>query len=254
LAIRPSALSHPNRHNASRRSCGLPCAGDLEQTLLREGPDSIAAFVVEPVQGTGGIIVPPPEYFAEVAEICRRHDVLLILDEVITGFGRTGRWFGMETYGARPDLVSFAKGITSGYLPLGAVGMTGGVYETLLDTTGHYIVPNMTFDDFLARGGVCSLVQFSDHPQCATIFPNVVQNSEAAFGAVVQARTTDIDATFEDTSTTPLSNAPLMLAFLEALTDPCTLDRACIAPWVPDPSEAADENQLNAVDALGAPL
>jgi adenosylmethionine-8-amino-7-oxononanoate aminotransferase len=113
--------------------CGLPCAADLDATLRREGADRIAAFVLEPVMGTGGILVPPPDYFAEVAEICRRHDVLLILDEVITGFGRTGRWFGMEHWDVHPDLVSLAKGISSGYLPLSAAVISDRVYETLRD-------------------------------------------------------------------------------------------------------------------------
>jgi L-2,4-diaminobutyrate transaminase len=85
--------------------------------------------------GTGGILVPPPDYFAEIEAICRRHDVLLILDEVITGFGRTGRWFGMEHWNIRPDLVSLAKGITSGYLPLSASVLSDRVYETLRDRT-----------------------------------------------------------------------------------------------------------------------
>lgn len=113
--------------------CGLPCAGDLEQTLQREGSDTVAAFVVEPVMGTGGIVPPPPDYFAEIQAICRRHDVLLILDEVITGFGRTGRWFGMEHWDVQPDLVSLAKGISSGYLPLAASVISDRVYETLRD-------------------------------------------------------------------------------------------------------------------------
>jgi L-2,4-diaminobutyrate transaminase len=117
----------------SHPDCGLACAGDLEQTLQREGADTIAAVLMEPVMGTGGIVVPPPDYFAEVQEICRRHDVLLILDEVITGFGRTGRWFGMEHWDLHPDLVSLAKGISSGYLPLSASLISDPVYETLRD-------------------------------------------------------------------------------------------------------------------------
>jgi putrescine aminotransferase len=113
--------------------CGLACAGDLEQTIAQLGAEHVAAFVVEPVMGTGGIVVPPPDYFAEVQEICRRHDVLLILDEVITGFGRTGRWFGMEHWDIHPDLVSLAKGISSGYLPLSASMISDRVYETVRD-------------------------------------------------------------------------------------------------------------------------
>jgi L-2,4-diaminobutyrate transaminase len=113
--------------------CGLACAADLEEALRREGPETVAAFVVEPVMGTGGIVAPPPDYFAEIQEICRRHDVLLVLDEVITAFGRTGRWFGMEHWDLRPDLLTLAKGITSGYLPLSATVISDAVYETLRD-------------------------------------------------------------------------------------------------------------------------
>jgi adenosylmethionine-8-amino-7-oxononanoate aminotransferase len=113
--------------------CGLACAEDVEAAIRREGPETVAAVIAEPVLGTGGIVPPPPDYFPRLAEICRAHGVLLILDEVITGFGRTGRWFGMEHWDLRPDLVSFAKGVTSGYLPLGGVAVRRGVYETLRD-------------------------------------------------------------------------------------------------------------------------
>ena len=119
--------------DAVHPACGLACAGDLERTLEREGAHTIAAFVVEPVLGTGGMVVPPPDYFAEIQDICRRHDILLILDEVITGFGRTGRWFAMEHWDVQPDLVSLAKGISSGYLPLSASVMSERVYGTLRD-------------------------------------------------------------------------------------------------------------------------
>jgi len=113
--------------------CGLPCAEDVEETILREGPETIAAMIAEPVMGTGGILVPPPDYFARLQEICRAHDILLILDEVITGFGRTGRWFGMEHWDVFPDIVCFAKGITSGYLPLGGIAIADRVYEGIRD-------------------------------------------------------------------------------------------------------------------------
>jgi adenosylmethionine-8-amino-7-oxononanoate aminotransferase len=116
-----------------RPDCDLPCADDLESVIEREGASTVAAVIAEPVQGTGGILVPPPDYFGRLQEICHRHGVLLILDEVITGFGRTGRWFGMEHWDVRPDLVSYAKGITSGYLPLGGVAVRRGIYETIRD-------------------------------------------------------------------------------------------------------------------------
>lgn len=114
-------------------SCGLACAEDVAEIIVREGPETVAALIVEPVMGTGGIIVPPEGYFDRLQEICREYDVLLILDEVITGFGRTGRWFGMEHWDVRPDIVSFAKGITSGYLPLGGIALTEDVYATIRD-------------------------------------------------------------------------------------------------------------------------
>ncbi len=113
--------------------CGLPCVEDVETIIQREGPDTVAAVIAEPVLGTGGIIPPPPEYFRRLEEICRAHDILLILDEVITGFGRTGTWFGMEHWDIHPDLVSFAKGVTSGYLPLGGVGLSRRIYESIRD-------------------------------------------------------------------------------------------------------------------------
>jgi adenosylmethionine-8-amino-7-oxononanoate aminotransferase len=112
-------------------SVGVAAADRLEEAILREGPDTVAAFIAEPVQGAGGVIVPPPDYFGRIREICTRHDVLLIADDVITGFGRTGRWFGLEHYGVEPDIMQFAKGITSGYVPLGGIGISDQVREVI---------------------------------------------------------------------------------------------------------------------------
>jgi putrescine aminotransferase len=132
--------------------CGIACADAVEQAIVREGASTIAAIIAEPVLGTGGVIPPPDDYFTRLREICDRHGILLILDEVITGFGRTGRWFGMEQYGVRPDQVSFAKGITSGYLPLGAVGITRGVYETIRDRSpkGLPFMGGLTYNNHAA--------------------------------------------------------------------------------------------------------
>jgi adenosylmethionine-8-amino-7-oxononanoate aminotransferase len=105
-------------------SPGIAAANLLEQAILREGPETVAAFIAEPVQGAGGVIVPPDDYFPRIRQICDAYDVLLISDEVITGFGRTGRWFGLEHYGVEPDIMQFAKGITSGYIPLGGIGVS----------------------------------------------------------------------------------------------------------------------------------
>jgi adenosylmethionine-8-amino-7-oxononanoate aminotransferase len=111
-------------------SCGMACALDLEQAIRRAGPDRVAAFIAEPVVGAAaGATVPPPEYFPIVREICDRHDVLFIADEVITGVGRTGRNFGIEHWGVVPDLMTMAKGLSGGYAPLGAVAISDRIAD-----------------------------------------------------------------------------------------------------------------------------
>jgi len=110
---------------------GIGAADAVERAILAEGPETVAAVIAEPVMGAGGVIVPPPSYFPRLREICDRHDVLLIADEVITGFGRTGKWFALGHWDVEPDLVSFAKGVTSGYLPLGGVIASKRVHEAI---------------------------------------------------------------------------------------------------------------------------
>jgi putrescine aminotransferase len=110
---------------------GAAYARALEQVIVDADPKTVAAVVAEPVQGAGGVIVPPDDYFPMLREVCDRHGVLLIADEVITGFGRTGRWFAMQHWNVNPDLMIFAKGVTSGYLPLSGVMLTRGVHDTL---------------------------------------------------------------------------------------------------------------------------
>ncbi len=105
----------------------------LSQTIRFEGPDTIAAVLLETVPGTAGIMPPPPGYLAGVREICDRHGILLILDEVMAGFGRTGAWFAFDHYDVRPDLVTFAKGVNSGYVPLGGVIISEPIVETFRD-------------------------------------------------------------------------------------------------------------------------
>ena len=108
-------------------------AASLEALIEREDPETIAAFIAEPIQGAGGVILPPNTYFEKVQEVLRRHDIAFIADEVICGFGRTGNWFGCETFGIEPDTVSMAKAITSAYMPLGAVTVSEPVYEAMLE-------------------------------------------------------------------------------------------------------------------------
>ncbi|MBL8161370.1 MAG: aspartate aminotransferase family protein [Anaerolineae bacterium] len=112
-------------------SIGMAAARAIEEAILREGPDTVAAVIAEPVQGVGGVIVPPDDYFPRVRQICDQYGVLLIADEVITGFGRTGELFGLNRYGVQPDILSFAKAITSGYQPLGGNQITDEIYDTI---------------------------------------------------------------------------------------------------------------------------
>ncbi|MDF0606535.1 aspartate aminotransferase family protein [Neisseriaceae bacterium TC5R-5] len=111
---------------------GLLAARWLEQKILEIGPDKVAAFVGEPIQGAGGVIIPPASYWPEVERICRQYDVLLVADEVICGFGRTGEWFGFQHFGFTPDLFTTAKGLSSGYQPIGAVFVGERVAQGLL--------------------------------------------------------------------------------------------------------------------------
>ena len=108
-------------------------AAELDEMIEKEGADTVAAFIAEPVMGAGGALMPPEGYFAKVQAVCDRHDVLFIADEVITGFGRLGHMWGSQAFGIRPDTISFAKAVTSAYLPLGGVMVNEAVYQALLD-------------------------------------------------------------------------------------------------------------------------
>jgi adenosylmethionine-8-amino-7-oxononanoate aminotransferase len=105
------------------------CAELLEREILFQGPDTVAAFIAEPVQGAGGVIVPPANYWPLIRKVCDKHGVLLIADEVVTGFGRTGHWFGTRLWGVKADIWCLAKGISSGYIPLGATAMSQPVAD-----------------------------------------------------------------------------------------------------------------------------
>ncbi|MEM0906793.1 MAG: aspartate aminotransferase family protein [Pseudomonadota bacterium] len=116
---------------------GVLAAEWLAEEIDRLGADTVAAFIGEPIQGAGGVVIPPETYWPHVEKICKANDILLVADEVITGFGRTGSWWGAETYGVRPDLMSIAKAMTSGYIPAGGVLMSGEVAK-VLETGGEF--------------------------------------------------------------------------------------------------------------------
>ena len=126
------ASPYPYRYEAPDGiSPGIAAANELEQKILEEGPETVAMFLAEPVQGAGGVIVPPDDYFPRIREICDQYDVLLCTDEVITGFGRTGRMWGLEHWGVEPDMIQYAKAITSGYFPLGGTGVSDKIADVL---------------------------------------------------------------------------------------------------------------------------
>ncbi len=131
---------------------GLDCAQAIEDRILEVGPENVAAFIGEPAQGAGGVILPPPGYWQAVEAICRKYGILLVADEVITGFGRTGEWFAHQTYGFTPDLVAMAKGLSSGYLPISAVAVSSDIVKVL--KTGGDFVHGFTY---------------SGHPVCAAV-------------------------------------------------------------------------------------
>jgi len=138
----------------SEEEFGLIAAAWLEEKILEVGADKVAAFFAEPIQGAGGAKIPPKNYFAEIQRVCKKHDVLLVLDEVICGFGRTGTWFGSESLGIEQvDLMCLAKGITSGYVPLSAVMVSDRIADTLVEKGGEF------FHGFT----------YSGHPVCCAI-------------------------------------------------------------------------------------
>ncbi|WP_127558022.1 aspartate aminotransferase family protein [Saccharospirillum alexandrii] len=132
---------------------GLVAASALEEKILELGPETVGAFIAEPIQGAGGVIIPPDTYWPEIERIVKRYDLLLVVDEVICGFGRTGEWFGSDYYGLTPDLMPIAKGLSSGYLPIGGV-----------------MVSDRVADVFKVRGGEFNHgFTYSGHPVCAAV-------------------------------------------------------------------------------------
>src|SRR5262249_16788387 len=137
--------------NLSAAEFGVERARELERRIEAVGAENVAAFIGEPIQGAGGVIIPPETYWPEVRRICEKYDILLVLDEVITGFGRTGHWFASDYYGLKPDLLVMAKGMSSGYLPIGGVMVGDRVARVLADGDFHH---GFTY---------------SGHPTCAAV-------------------------------------------------------------------------------------
>jgi putrescine aminotransferase len=166
---------------------GLARARELEETIDRLGEDRVAAFIAEPIQGAGGVIIPPETYWPEIQRICDEREILLIADEVICGFGRTGNWFGSQTYGIRPDIMTIAKGLSSGYAPIGGSIVSDKVADVIATTefahgytySGHPVACAVALENLrimeeekiVERGAVAArhlariwAERFTDHP------------------------------------------------------------------------------------------
>ena len=171
-----------------RCAAGVPCepstcpictGEELERKIEELGAARVAAVIIEPVLGSGGVIVPPPGYLRRLGEICDRHQVLLIVDEVITGFGRTGAWFACDHEGVSPDMITFAKGVTSGYVPLGGVVISDRLWDELRDPAQR---PGYLMHGFTHSG----------HPvACAVALANIAAiEREGLLGRVEEASET----------------------------------------------------------------
>ena len=129
---------------------GVKAADAIEEVILREGPETVGGLILEPVTAGGGVIVPPQGYWDRVQEICRKHDILLIIDEVVCGCGRTGKWFGYQQFGVEPDIVTMAKGVASGYAPISCTVTTEAVFDAFKEDADN---PMGYFRDISTFGG-----------------------------------------------------------------------------------------------------
>jgi len=201
--------------------CGLECAEHVREVMLYEGPQNIAAFFVEPVTGTNGVFVPPKEYLPRIREICDEFGILLVADEVMTGWGRTGKWFGVDNWDVVPDMMTMAKGVTQGYVPLGAV------------------VVNQKIADWLDENMLWCGLTYSGHPlACATgvatvqVYEeeNLIENA-AKMGEIMKKRLEEIK--FKHPSVGDVRSIGLFAA-IELVKDRETKEP--LAPWNgPDP-------------------
>jgi putrescine aminotransferase len=197
---------------------GRVSAAELEQAILREGADTVAAFIGEPIAVPPGVAVPAADYWSEIQTVCRRHGVLLIIDEVITGFGRTGRMFASEHWGIAPDLLLMSKGLSSGYVPIGAVGMRSELVDEL--ERSKTLLPHG-----FTTGG---------HPTCCAVAlaniailerENLVDNA-AAMGAHLEQGLRDLSAAHEP------ATAVRALGMLTAIDVPGDVDGGPASFWI----------------------
>lgn len=167
------------------------CVQDIEDRILMVGPRKVAAFIGEPIQGAGGVIIPPDSYWPKVEALCRKYGILLICDEVINGFGRLGEWFGHQHYGIKPDLIAMAKGLSSGYLPISAVGVSKSIVDVLVEKGGDFV-----------HG-----YTYSGHPTCAAV---ALRNIEILEREGLVERTRDVTGPYLKAALKRLDDHPLV--------------------------------------------
>jgi len=182
---------------------GLKCARELEQKIEEIGPHRIAAFIGEPVQGAGGLVIPPDTYWPEIQRIVDKYGILFASDEVICGFGRTGQWFGCEHYGTRPDFMTMAKALSSGYLPLGGLMVGDRVANVLIDKGGEF------FHGFT----------YSGHPvACAVAIANLeIFRRESVVAGVKDDKAPYLAARWQELAAHPLVGEARSLGLLAAI-------------------------------------
>jgi adenosylmethionine-8-amino-7-oxononanoate aminotransferase len=200
--------------------CALACADELDVVIAREGADRIGAVIVEPIQGVGGVIVPPPGWLERLRALCDRHDLLLVVDEVITGFGRTGTWFGFQHWDVVPDMLVFAKAVTSGYQPLGGVVLHERVYRPFVDAG----------PDFALHHGFT----YAGHPvACAAALANLDIIERERLVAGVRRKAPHFRRALESVAVSPLVGDVRAIGLMGAVE--IVADRTTRAPF---PSEA----------------
>ena len=180
----PSPYPYRYESSDSNVSQGVAAANELEKAILKEGPETVAMFIAEPVQGSGGVIPPQDDYFPRIREICDKYEVLFVVDEVITGFGRTGRLFALDHWGVQPDIISFAKAITSGYFPFGGIGISDEIAE-IMDERAEPFMHAYTYSAHPIGSAVAlamiDLVQGEDFPgQAAEKGERLINNLRTA--------------------------------------------------------------------------
>ncbi len=170
---------------------GTACAQAIEARIVAVGPENVAAFIGEPVQGAGGVIIPPDNYWPQVEAICRKYGILLVADEVICGFGRLGAWFGHHSYNFTPDIIAMAKGLSSGYLPISAVGVSRDIVDVLLEKHVEFV-----------HG-----YTYSGHPVCAAV---AIRNLEIIERENLVGRVVDDTGPYLRTALARLNDHPLV--------------------------------------------